>query len=496
MGIFNIKKVLIAAIASVLAFSGSVCAEGQGFAEEASPASFSAQFEEEGAYGAIVGAMLDLKDEVSLAEYKIGASELNALWAKVKRENPELFYIESGYSYHLLNDEVTLLEFSYNCPKSEIPSRRALIDGECAVALSYIDDNMTDYEKALVLHNYIVTAYEYSVTSEIRDIYNFVLEKKGVCQAYSLMYMYIARKAGLGCHAADSDEINHVWNIILVDGKWYHTDTTFDDPTYYSADVLGRCRYKYFLKSDFYMANNDHPSWEAPYTAQDTFYDDSFLNGYGTQVIYADGSWYAAQYPTNSAEPMAVREIDINTGEGSVIFSFSLASEPYDWWKYPHSFNIAPYGQYIIFNTHDAVCFLKPGDDAAQKLYTLPGAGEGVYITGLAADGNIIICCVSKERYAQDGTIYRTDISSMLSPYDFEIKSFFAEGGKIKVKYTENSLFDGEYKVYAAGYGADGALLFAADVTKSGETEARDAAFYRAFIWSETKPLCESAGIE
>lgn len=45
-----------------------------------------------------------------------------------------------------------------------------------------------------------------------------------------------------------------MWNLVKLDGTWYHADPTWDDPV---PDVPGRAQYHYFLKSDKTMAK-DH----------------------------------------------------------------------------------------------------------------------------------------------------------------------------------------------------------------------------------------------
>ncbi len=64
-------------------------------------------------------------------------------------------------------------------------------------------------------------------------------------------------------------EGSHAWNIIQIDGAWYHVDTTWDDPTNKGGDYI---RYDYFLKSDTYM-RRDHSNWTASHTCTSTKYD-------------------------------------------------------------------------------------------------------------------------------------------------------------------------------------------------------------------------------
>ena len=64
---------------------------------------------------------------------------------------------------------------------------------------------------------------------------------------------------------------NHAWDIVQIDGEWYHVDTTWDDPT---PDRKGYVRYDYFLRSDSFMSR-DHSGWTASRKCTSTKYDNT-----------------------------------------------------------------------------------------------------------------------------------------------------------------------------------------------------------------------------
>ena len=120
-----------------------------------------------------------------------------------------------------------------------------------------IKDGMSDYEKELALHDYIVKNFEYDTSAaeqdEISDsstsITCFLCEHKGVCEAYAYTFKALCSLCGLKCYVVSGklDNVNHAWNIIELDGSFYHIDLTSDDPL---PDIPQHCFYTYFNLTD------------------------------------------------------------------------------------------------------------------------------------------------------------------------------------------------------------------------------------------------------
>ncbi len=89
-----------------------------------------------------------------------------------------------------------------------------------------------------------------------------------VCEGYAKAFGLLMKLAGIECHYVTglaynglySFGIGHAWNIVKLDGSYYHIDTTWDDPSW-DED---RIRYDYFLISDAQMSL-DH-EWQYDYT--------------------------------------------------------------------------------------------------------------------------------------------------------------------------------------------------------------------------------------
>ena len=135
--------------------------------------------------------------------------------------------------------------------------QRQTMDKLYAVRDLLIKDGMSDYEKELAIHDYIVKNYQYdtyaaeqeNISDDATSITFFLREHKGVCEAYSYTFKALCNLSGLRCHVVTGilDGVNHAWNIVGIDGSFYHIDVTSDDPV---PDIPQHCFYSYFNLTD------------------------------------------------------------------------------------------------------------------------------------------------------------------------------------------------------------------------------------------------------
>ena len=54
-----------------------------------------------------------------------------------------------------------------------------------------------------------------------------IMEEAGSCMTYSSSLWFLCEQAGIPCVLVDGD--NHQWNMVYVDGQWWHVDPTADN---------------------------------------------------------------------------------------------------------------------------------------------------------------------------------------------------------------------------------------------------------------------------
>ena len=125
----------------------------------------------------------------------------------------------------------------------------ALLRKAKAAVDSLIAPEMSDWDKELALHDYIVARCEYRVdvaerhTQDARGFFQYgACQCSGYCDTFWLMGTLAGLEVGIvtgeisaGENAAQRARFHferdgHAWNMIRLDGKWYGVDLTRDDP--------------------------------------------------------------------------------------------------------------------------------------------------------------------------------------------------------------------------------------------------------------------------
>jgi len=123
-----------------------------------------------------------------------------------------------------------------------------------SIIASEITPGMSDYRRARVLHDWLIYNANYDYTYTYYEAAGVLLHGTGVCDSYARAYLMLTTAAGLECvivsgtagHDEDREQWgNHAWNLVKIDGSWYHVDCTWDDP-----GTGGYERHDYFCVSD------------------------------------------------------------------------------------------------------------------------------------------------------------------------------------------------------------------------------------------------------
>lgn len=139
-----------------------------------------------------------------------------------------------------------------------------------SIVNSIITTGMDENEKVKAIHDYVVKHVSYDTSLQSYTAYDALVNRSAVCQGYALLTYQLLKEAGIQSHivTGTGNGQSHAWNLVNIDSKWYHLDTTFDDPV---PDKQGRVMYSYFNMSDEQMSK-DHQWDRSKYPVANTNY--------------------------------------------------------------------------------------------------------------------------------------------------------------------------------------------------------------------------------
>lgn len=322
--------------------------------------------------------------------------DIRKVYAEVINDNPELFYVDGSYSVHSSKydrDRGDWYDFKltphYTAEMSQIPQMRQEFADELNRILAYAASGSTPLMKALLVNDYFCVNYEYDTTYRNRNAYNLFIQKTGVCQAYMLGYKAALKALGIPVKTAQSDAMNHTWNLVQIDGEWYHVDTTWNDPV---PNRPGRARHCYFMRSDAGFLNNSyanpHYDWEAEdgIKAVSNRFDDAIWCDVDRPVVVSGNAYYIIRGSTDG------EIVKVTDSQSEVIHRFSTCwriTTPENSGYYRDSCysTLNLYRGYLVYTAYDEVCALSLKDGSVTSLYSAP-KGLGIWQADL--DGGVL----------------------------------------------------------------------------------------------------------
>ncbi len=340
-------------------------------------------------------ALLAQEAEIDLSDFQIPTDHITEVFTDVMNRHPDLFFVESGISYTYTSaGQVVTLKPSYRMTGKELEAARALVEQRLDGICVGVDENWSDFEIALYLHDYLCLHFSYDTTYQIYDMYSFLTEGRGVCQAYTLTYMALLSRYGIASDVAVSAKMNHIWNVITLGGQYYHVDVTWDDPI---PDVAGQALHANFLRSDAGIAETGHYAWESDHVCTSEAYERTFLAQVSMPFSYTAGQWFYAD-----GEGRAVYAADFTTMRAqSVLQTDEKWLTPDGGSYYLDAFmGVGTFRGNLIYNTPKKIYSQNLQSGVVVEIQAeLP---RGMQIWGLWVDGDTVYYSVSD---APDGSM-------------------------------------------------------------------------------------------
>lgn len=188
--------------------------------------------------------------------------------------DPYLYYIVDSYGFNYRGSSRSA-NVTVQMKYRETLQQTAYVNKQVAAVLKeIIKPGMNNHEKIKAIHDWVVLYLKYDNSYTRYTAYEALQNHSAVCQGYSLLTYKLLKGAGIPNKIVEGTakpeggaRVSHAWNLVQLDGKWYHLDTTWDDPV---PDRAGEVSYNYYMRTDAQM-RHDH-TWTKPYPAAATAY--------------------------------------------------------------------------------------------------------------------------------------------------------------------------------------------------------------------------------
>lgn len=279
---------------------------------------------------------------------KCNYSDILLAFKAVMQDRPEYFWMSNEYilstqsngEYKIAFSGVKGDDMDYLVTRQERSSMQTALSSAYLEVKALADTVPTDYEKELIVHDWLVNRAVYDEETEKNYSKNMSKESKlsftsyggmvrregklesvAVCEGYARAFQYILNRMGIECTIIGGkvDGQGHLWNAVKIDSKWYNVDVTLND-----AD--GDCLHTYFNVTDKQLSLT-HESDKDFYDVKISIVEKGSFNLFKPECTANKYNYYVVNSTvisslSNSAETIA-KKIEQNYDLGVCEFSFS-----------------------------------------------------------------------------------------------------------------------------------------------------------------------------
>ena len=256
-------------------------------------------------------------DQVAdITQYKLTKDQLETVYYRLKYEGRLPWYAPNSYTYYYDSSTGYIEEFHPELLGAGYD--RLLYEQKIAEVLNAcVLDGMAPWQIALAIHDYLIINCIYDESLKLKTGYDLLIKGSTVCSGYASLYQDLLLRAGIPCLQVESEPMNHVWNLVQLDGQWYHVDVTWDDPT---PDTKGYVDHRYFLRTDEQMksAEEPHYDWETDIICTDTKYSDAFWAKSNSHILFTDAN--TCYYIRDNDLVNSVYKRDVSSGKETRLY--------------------------------------------------------------------------------------------------------------------------------------------------------------------------------
>lgn len=216
----------------------------------------------QGVYHAMKSGLTAL--EPSFAVPRADGRELTDIFFQLRLDCPEIFYA-TGFRYRYY-PESSNIEFipQYLFDKGKVREHQKAMNARVEKLARMAQKAGSEWDKEQFIHDFICQNVHYDKLKKpySHEIIGPLGQGVGVCEGIAKSVKVLCDAVGIWCMIAVSEanpkkgiKYRHAWNIVRINGVYYHLDATFDN-TLGHQELL---RYDYFNLNDSRLFRDHEP---------------------------------------------------------------------------------------------------------------------------------------------------------------------------------------------------------------------------------------------
>lgn len=373
----------------------------------------------------IYDGLMNMKTSIDVAQYNLSDYDITEIYQQVIMTSPELFHVsfrdmettgrseenadseELEYIVEQIQPAYILEAIEPEVMQAEYEAMQAEMEAVAEDAFAGIADTMSDFEKALYLHDYVLENSDYdwyrSSYAEIPDIsytaYGCLVNEITATHGYALAYKYLMDKADVECKVITG--LSTAWNAVKLNGEYYFVDLHWDNPVrYYRGSNFDHVGHKFFLITAEELQEHEtgeHDWWAQDIVPTDTTYSDAPFRYVTSPYNFYNGEWYYWGNVDNDVKQPVIAKTKDPMEMGTSIFSladykwYTYADPEKAWKEYQGNVDVDTEKGILYFNSPNQIFRLNLNNSTAdpELMMTLDTSYWSIY--GVRLDKNVLI---------------------------------------------------------------------------------------------------------
>ena len=219
---------------------------------------------QQAAYHSIFVGVKNLSDEIQVPA--LSGEELYNIFFRMRLDHPEIFWV-TNFKYRYYKDSSNLIFIpEYLFEKNKIREHQKALTARVE-KLVRPAQKMSEWEKEKYVHDFICENVRYDKLKKAysHEIIGPLGQSVGVCEGIAKAVKVLLDALGVWCVIAicgnnpeKGIKYRHTWNIVKINGIYYHLDATFDNSL--GKDHENKeIRYDYFNLDDQQIFRDHEP---------------------------------------------------------------------------------------------------------------------------------------------------------------------------------------------------------------------------------------------